>query len=39
MCVTSVISYFLLLPGFRLNRFIAKTSALDYPDGGFLRLI
>ena len=39
MCVTSVISYFLLLPGFRLNRFIAKTSALDYPDGGFLCLI
>ena len=29
----------ILLPGFRLNRFTAKASALDYPDGGFLRLI
>jgi len=38
MCVTSVISYFLLLPGFKLNRFTAKASALDYPDGGFLCL-
>ena len=39
MCVTSVMFYYLLLPGFKLNRFTAKASALDYPDGGFLRLI